>query len=211
MTRNPRRHENKGCDFTKIGIRPPHCQWIRISLFASLVLISKGADSMPSPQLFHAPRSSYPTFHEHNFMAACFDASGCQIMYANRYIIDNPESKTSPTAPPGYLRYLPGRDIGIRNFPSPAIVKWRSLDGSLHQESIDISHIFAGQKLLLTVDKSDIPENAYIGPPDIILVVNNKNISVFMRAHIPLRAPIDPSNKYSNFVAEPILAFSKDY
>ena len=59
--------------------------------------------------------------------------------------------------------------------------------------------------------EKDIPERAYIMNPGVILVVNDRNISVYMRVSIPLNEPRVPGNKYSNYQSDLVLAYSHSY
>lgn len=133
------------------------------------------------------------------------------MIYANRYNVNDPDSEASPPAPDDYLTRLSASDIALRNFPGPAIIEWHSKDGAYHKATIDIEKIFSNGKILHNANPADIPPNAYIFSPDIIIVVNDRNISVYMKAHIPLKRPRIPPRPLSNFVDEAVLAFSTDY
>lgn len=150
-------------------------------------------------------------FSEHSFGANCFNAKNCKVLYAHRYELSTPVDQWEPNIPADYPKNLIAHHIAIPNFPSPATVEWQSIDGTSHNAVIDISAIFKSQEILHNVKPEDIKNGAYITPPDIILVVNDKNISVYMRAHIPLRKDIDGRHKGMKSVDEPVLAFSKNY
>lgn len=167
--------------------------------------------SMPTAQIESTVRTQDITFSDHNFGAYCFNASGCSVLYANRYIVNNPDDKSSPPPPEGYLHRLAGSHIAIRNFPRPAVVKWHSKDGTFHEAHVNIADIFRDEKILHNSRLSDVPSDIYIGPPDIILVINDRTISIYMKAHLPIRAPRDPSKPLSNFTSNLILASTRSY
>jgi hypothetical protein len=150
----------------------------------------------------------------HNFSGFCFNTIGCKILYAGVYDEHSEEQEVSPPQPPDFLKSVEADRGGIDNFPPPAMVTWRSLDGVPHEASVDIGEIFKDQRVLHNVPKKDIPtETVAVAPPgpDIILVVNDRTISVYMKAMIALKSPRIPSNPLTNFVEEPILAYTHTY
>jgi hypothetical protein len=151
-------------------------------------------------------------FTTHNFAAYCFDTIGCKVLYDNAYEVRNEDGKISP--PPhaeDYLTYLDASTLGISNFPPPALVTWRSRDGEAHEATVDIGEIFKDRRILHNVLEKDIPEDADTDGPAIILVVNDRTISVYMRAFIPLKEPTIPGNKYSSGRDDLMLAYSHTY
>ncbi|MET0503841.1 MAG: hypothetical protein ABWZ85_00800, partial [Luteibacter sp.] len=100
-----------------------------------------------------------------------------------------------------------------QNFPAPARLSWRSLDGEVHQADIDIEHIFHDRRIVHSpeISVSDVPEHAYFGDPDVIIVVNDRTVSVYMKAFIPLNHTRVPGNPHSNYRDEAILAWTKEF
>lgn len=163
---------------------------------------------------YTAVKNEWPLrFEKHSFSARCYDTVGCKVLYNDFYHIEKVENEISP--PPENDQYQESWTKmpygGIENFPSAAVVSWRSKDGAAHQEKVDIAGIFKDQKILHNVKAEEIPEGAKIASPDIILVVNDRTINVYMKAYIPLKEPRIPGNKYSTHVNELVLAYSHTY
>lgn len=155
-------------------------------------------------------RNTFPLkFKEHDFGAYCFNTMTCRIVYAGAV---HGEDDRSSAPDQDYLKNLSGGHGGIENFPPPAIVTWRSLDGKAHEAKVDIGAIFKDERVLHQVPQDDIPiETAAFSGPEIILVVNDHTISVYMKAMIFLKKPRVPSNPRSNWVEEAILAYTQTY
>jgi hypothetical protein len=154
-------------------------------------------------------------FKKHSFSAHCYDTIGCRVLYYNDYMVMREKDEVSRSSASiganyqnawGAVGYL-----GIENFPSPAVVTWRSKDGVAHEAKIDMADIFKDQKILHKVAREDIPEGAMIGSPHIVLEVNDRTINVYMKAYIPLKEPRIPGNKYSTHANELVLAYSQTY
>jgi hypothetical protein len=153
-------------------------------------------------------------FKEHAFSSRCYNTIGCRVLYAKVYETIHEKDEVSPPPPTNYPNNLNGSGgiIGIINFPPPAIVTWRSLDGVAHEAKIDIGSIFRDQHVLHHVPEQDIPtETAAFSGVDIILVVNDRTINVYMKTTIALKVPRNPSNPLSNSVHETNLAYSHTY
>ncbi|MCX7514862.1 hypothetical protein [Frateuria sp. STR12] len=168
----------------------------------------------------HRPPNHFPLkFKQHNFRAHCYNTIGCEVIYANnnftrRYYGDKiapPPSSTDYRDAWGLAGYL-----GIPNFPPPAEVKWKSLDGMAHEAKVDIGAIFKDELIRYNVPNDQIAEGLYpgpgpAGPPSIFLEVNDRTISVFMKAIIPTKKEQIPGNKYSNFRDDLILTWTRTY
>jgi hypothetical protein len=158
-------------------------------------------------------RNTFPLkFKKHSFSSYCYNTIGCKVLYNNFYDSSDEENEVSPPPPPNYPNNLYAGMIGIENFPPPAIVTWRSLDGVPHAAKVDIGAIFKDQRILHHVPEGQIPtETAAFDGASIILVVNDRTISVYMKTTIALKAPRDPSNPRSNSVDEMNLAYTHAY
>ena len=153
-------------------------------------------------------------FEKHSFSAHCYDTIGCKVLYATEYLVMDDEDKVRPSSASigeNYRNGWSGGYLGIRNFPGPAVVTWKSKDGALHNASINIAEIFKDQKILHNVKEEDIPEGASITSPEIILEVNNRTVNVYMKAYIPLKEPRIPGNQHSTHANELILAHSQTF
>ena len=168
--------------------------------------------SDPSHQPGTQARSDFPLkFKAHNFSAYCFETKGCKVLYNNRYAARDGDDELSEPLTAEFFARMDANALDIRNFPPPAVVTWRSKDGAPHEARIDIGEIFKDRRILHNVPKKDIPERAYVGDPGIVLVVNDRTISVYMRVSIPLNEPRVPGNKYSNYRDELVLAYTQTY
>lgn len=151
------------------------------------------------------------SFKKHSFSALSFNTQGCKVIYADTYQINRSDDEISPPRSRAIKEYLNSSHAGIRNFPSPASVRWRSKDGQEHQASIDIASIFRDQRVLHNVPGENIAPSAYVGEPHIVLVVDDRTISVYIATYIPLKNPRVPTNPNSDYIDEPIVAFAKTY
>lgn len=151
-------------------------------------------------------------FKKHNFSAFCYDTIGCKVFYAGMYMTRDDDDEKSPPAPPRLLNNMRAGHLAIDNFPPPAIVTWRSLDGVAHEAKIDIGEIFKDQRILHHVPEDEIPtETAAFDGSNIILLVIDRTISVYMKTTIYLKEPRNPSNPLSNASHEITLAYSHTY
>lgn len=135
-------------------------------------------------------------FFDHDFGSACFDTLECRISYKNRY-------DTEESDPSGSLNESDRRNFSaswlIFDMPSIAHATWTSKDGSKHDEEIDLGKIFQSKLVRYSpdLDVNDVDLTVYYTSPEIFLIVNNRSIHVYMKAHIPMLHPVDPGNRYS--------------
>lgn len=153
-------------------------------------------------------------FEKHGFAAHCYDTTGCSVLYNDEYLVQDPADKVRPSSESIGPNYQKGWGTvtfgGIKNFPKPAVVKWKSKDGALHAAEVDIAEIFKNQQILHRVAREDLPTEtaATIGEPSIILEVNNRTINVYMREAIYLK---DTESRRNESRDDVILAFSRTY
>ena len=163
--------------------------------------------NLPSEQDISRPF----TFVGHNFGTHCFDTIGCKVFYADRYMALDKEDEVRPSPKSAdYFAKLSATDLDIPNFPPPAVVTWKSKDGAPRKAEIDIAKIFSDRIIRHNVAKEDLPTDtiATLDNPDIVLVVDNRTINVYMRATIFLK---DTATRKSEMRDEMILAFSQSY
>lgn len=161
----------------------------------------------------HVIRNEFPLrFKEHSFEAVCYNTIGCKVIYADTVEVeDEPEEITLPPKVPNYKDYWGlASHVGIDNFPAPAEVSWKSLDGVAHEVQVDIGKIFKDELVLHHVPEEEIPVEtvALLGGPSIFLEVNDRTINVYMNAYVALR---DTATRKSDFRSELILAWSHTY
>lgn len=195
---------------------------IILAVIVSLFIISGCQTAMStSPANSKVARQLIPNefplrFKTHAFAAYCYDTKACSVLYNDDYKVRDEEDKiTSSSASygPNYQNnWGSGSEIGIANFPGPAVVKWQSKSGDAHEARIDIAEIFKDLRILHKVPENEIPEGWAHGiSPTIILEVNDNTINVYMRAHIATKSLRDSENKYSDFRNDVILAYSHTY
>lgn len=151
-------------------------------------------------------------FDQHNFEAHCYNTIGCSVFYAGVYQIKKAPQEVSPAPKVAdYKRYWGGAlHIGIANFPKPAVVSWTSMDGQAHQIEVDPREIFRDELILHNVPQEDLPVEtaATVGGPDVILEINDRTLSVYMKATIFLK---DTATRKSESRDDLILAWSHTY
>jgi len=152
-------------------------------------------------------------FKEHTFTALCYGTQACKIWYRSWSGSDKPSPPSSEYGPK-YLDHILGGHVGIANFPEPAEVTWRSMDGTEHQARIDIGAIFRDEIARHNVPRdevADLPHGELTIDPLILLEVNDRTIRVYMRTHVPTKHFQIQGNPYSDFRDELILVETYHY
>ncbi len=153
-------------------------------------------------------------FVDHAFEVHCYNTLRCRVIYNDSnfspYKAED-EPSPAPTSADYREHWRFASNLGIRNFPPPAEVSWTSLDGVEHEAKVDIGHIFKDERVLYNVPDSDIPDRSWGGGPGIILEVNDRTLSVFMKAFIATKTEQIPGNKNSDFRADVIRAWTQTY
>ncbi|TBR36742.1 MULTISPECIES: hypothetical protein [Dyella] len=169
----------------------------------------------PPPETFSAPLP----FGAHNFWGYCFSVTDCHIEYDKfdfgAFKSDNdPEFVfPAPRTDKHYRRFLSFRQTGIPNFPEPARLSWKSLDGVRHEVEIDLAEIFNDQLIWHRVPPDNM-KRFYSGPsappPDIFIEVNDRTVNVLMAMFIPtLRARQDNDRSFHR--RDFVLAWTKRF
>lgn len=161
----------------------------------------------PPPETLAVPLR----FGRHNFAAHCYNTIGCRVIYNGRYQQGDPPDyqgrdppdKVSPPppSPDNRSKAWGSVEIGIDNFPSPAEVYWKSLDGVQHEARVDMAEIFKDQLIWHKVPKADMADfhrGPVAGAPSIFLEVDDRTINVYMEMLIPTRTEQIPGNQHSN-------------
>jgi len=156
------------------------------------------------------------TFKLHNFDVHCYNTLSCSVIYNNndfaRPYLNTPTP--APSAGDYQKHWGTASYLGIKNFPAPAQVRWKSKDGEAHEATVDIGAIFKDELIWHNVPKSEMAD-FYSGPvagePDIFLEVNDRTISVYMTTLIPTKTEQIPGNKNSYGRDDIFLAWSHTY
>lgn len=201
-------------------MRRPHTT-LRALLF--LLALTGCLTAMAFPSDMRPTRSAanhFPLkFKRHDFAAFCYNTIGCEVIYANNNFT-RPYSSGKVASPPPSSDYREHWGFAgwgpIFNFPPPAQVRWRSMDGVSHEATVDIGAIFKDELVLYRVPNEEIREGAFpgVGPaddPSVFLEVNDHTINVFMKAFIPTRTEQIPGNRLSEARADLVLAWTKTY
>ena len=145
-----------------------------------------------------ADPNSIPVLHFkfHSFRGLCFDTLGCKIAYAGLAVPNfGPNEKLPSFAEWGGEKSLKlaggGGHINIKNFPTPAKVRWRSKDGTSHSAEIDIGKIFKDERIIHHMPLHDFPRpndpRSSAVDPTILLVVDDRTIKVYMLASLTIK------------------------
>lgn len=190
---------------------------------ATVVLLMTGCHPAMSTQSDATTRShiapnEFPLkFVDHSFEPYCYNTLACKVIYSNYdFNLLDTETPSGPPPSPDYRdAWWPASHGGIRNFPSPAEVRWISLDGEAHEVKVDMGVIFKNERVLYKVPDSEILEGIFpqglVAGPSIFLEVNDRTINVYMAAMIPTTAEQIPGNKYSRARTDLVLAWTHTY
>lgn len=152
-------------------------------------------------------------FVQHQFGSKCFSVQGCTVSYAGRRVgslTSGPRRSVESLGLP-LEKVVRGNHSGIVNFPPPAKVEWIAMDGTRLSASVDIAEIFKDRLLVHTTPREAILEDSFVPPPDIVLVVDDRRIDVYMRTQLFLKELKDPTNPYSNYRSEVVRVHSREY
>ncbi|RMH89013.1 hypothetical protein EBB59_11115 [Lysobacter pythonis] len=192
-----------------------------VLLIASTGCTSAMNHTQPNPDAApHATTESSPKatlwewplkFTAHNFSTGCFDTQTCSILYGN--FPHGPERPAPSVESYGrpFEKLYAAKRLAIRNFPPPAIVTWRSRDGTPHRAEVDMAEIFKDGLIRHHLRREEIANTTNMFVPDIILEVNDRTINVYMRAHISTIKEQKPGNPHSNFRNDLIKVYSQTY
>lgn len=152
-------------------------------------------------------------FTGHWFAAYSYSTYGCKVKYA-RYHMDDPEDVlqlSSASIGDKYPNNLGASYGPIRSFPPPAVVTWRSKDGTSLRAEVDIAEIFKDRLIRHNLKREEVSTNASGITPGIILEVNDRAINVYMRAFISTKEEQRPGHPHSNYRNDLVKVFSQTY
>ncbi len=175
---------------------------------------TQAQEAQPKPRADNTVADWPFKFEQHNFGIDCYSTYNCSVVYSGLRQGLGAENELLPALdevhPDALGNALTGQ-IGIMNFPPPAQVRWRSKDGVKHDVEVDIGEIFKDQLILHEVPREDVPEGISILNPDVLLLVDDRTITVYMRAFIPTRSLREPGNSNSDYRRDLVRAWSKTY
>lgn len=156
-------------------------------------------------------------FHTHGFGAVCFNTLACSIIYhghefGTRKLDSYGELHDGPSGLPptdDWRDEWTGSHSFVategRTFSGPLEIHWTSMDGAEHAALIDFDEMFSERLVLHVVHRDEVKEAwldaSSIDPviPEILVEVNDRVVSVFMRAIVATKAEQVPGNSYSHF------------
>ncbi|MFC4765391.1 hypothetical protein [Dyella koreensis] len=163
-------------------------------------------------------------FYSHSFGARHFHTQRCQIIYNNNSFTRLTGDK--PAGPPpvpnwqddwsAHYGVVPS-DHGGRTFPGPVELWWTSLDGVTHEATLDLDALFKERLILHSLAKDEIPEGWLAGcsrdpiSPDILVEVNDRTVSIYMRALVATKEEQIPGNPHSKGRNDLMLAWTHTY
>lgn len=149
-------------------------------------------------------------FMRHNFGIAPYAVQECTVLYADRPHTSGPRPRLEDVHP-NSLKAKTANHLMIRNFPPPAVVRWKSLDGTALEAEVDIGEIFKDELVVHNTPRDEASERTPMVNPDVIMEINDRTINVYMNAFISLKQERIPGNQHSNFRSELVLAWSRTY
>lgn len=174
----------------------------------------------PEKQLADIP---WPlTFDSFSFDVRCYNTLASNIIFHGQQLglskeIDGPSGQ--PRSPDWKNRWTAGFIIPKdRMPPEPVTIRWTSLDGEQHYAEIDlIKGIFPEQVVLHNVPREDVNEDwarfegGRTSSPDILMEVNDRTISVYMRAHVLTKSFPIPGREDVRSRRDLVLAWTQTY
>ena len=136
---------------------------------------------------------SVPVLHFklHSYGGFCFNTYECKVVYAGLAQPNTPPGKLRPSfesvGGEEFLKTMGGSGhINIKNFPTPAKVRWRSKDGTSHSAEIDIGKIFKDERIIHHLPLRDFPHSPETTGRDvtILLIVDDRTIKVYMLSEV---------------------------
>jgi len=149
-------------------------------------------------------------FMRHNFGIATYAVQECLVVYADRPHTSGPRPALEDVHP-NSLKIKTANHLMIRNFPPPAVVKWKSRDGTPLEAEVDIGEIFKDERVVHETPREEMSEYTPMVNPDVIMEINDRTINVYMKAFISLKAPRVEGNRHSDYRSDLVLAWTKTY
>lgn len=150
-------------------------------------------------------------FAWHQFGTHCFSTQSCTISYAGDVFgVERPTGSFESLGRP-VEKVISAFAGPIKNFPPSAKVTWVSEGGVSLAADVDIAGMFADRMVRHTVPREEILEDSNIPYPGIILVVDDRTISVYMSTWMALKEPRDSTNPHSNQHSGVVLVHSRTY
>jgi hypothetical protein len=142
-------------------------------------------------------------FKWHNFDAYCYNTLQCSVIYNEFQFSLKVLEPSGPPTLADYRSHWNATNIIGDEYAEPIKADWISLSGAELHAKIDLAEIFHDRLVRHNVAQKDIPDGwlaAWGIEPlgvDILMELNDRTVSVFMRAHIATKEPQIPGNPRS--------------
>lgn len=168
-------------------------------------------------------------FYTHGFGAVCFNTMACSLIYNRHQFGTRRRDRDGEVhdKPSGPMPFENWRDewsgshsispVEGQTFPGPVEIEWTSLDGQEHALSIDLDKMFEDRLILHKVARDEIKEawldakSIHPEVPDILVEVNDRTVTVFMRALVATEAQQVPGNDFSRFRNDLMMVWTQSY
>ncbi|WP_363798494.1 hypothetical protein ABU614_01240 [Lysobacter firmicutimachus] len=162
------------------------------------------------------------TFDEFSFGVRCYNTLASNILFMDHQFalddeVDGPSG--SPVSSEWKDRWMAGFIVGPETMPpGPVEIRWTSLDGVSHHAEVDlIGDIFPTREVRHNVPKEDVNEewahfeHGKVGAPQILMEINDRTVSVYMKAHVLTKSFPIPGRTDVRSRLDLILVWSKTY
>lgn len=145
-----------------------------------------------------------PTFIDYTFEAYGFRTRNHHIEYDEETFVHADIGQPPRPLPRHHLDMVGHKKSRLRKTLDTVRITWRSMDGEKHETQLDLAQIFKERRIHHDVRAEDVWHGERIRPPVIILIVDDRDVSLYMKAMIPLRERSDARNPYSTYRRETI-------
>ena len=139
------------------------------------------------------------TFNDYTFEAYGFRTRSHHIEYGEETFVRADIGQPTRPLPRHHLDMVGHKKARLRTTLDTIQVTWRSMDGKKHETQLDLAQIFKERRIHHDVRAEDVWHGERIRPPAIILVVDDRDVLLYMKAMIPLRERSDARNPYSAY------------
>ncbi|KAF1003494.1 MAG: hypothetical protein GAK28_04630 [Luteibacter sp.] len=142
------------------------------------------------------------TFTDYTFEAYGFRTRRHHIEYGDDSVVFVDIGQPPRQPKPHDLDLMGHKKTRLRSSLETVNITWRSMDGAKHKTRIDLAQIFKDRRIHHNVRPDDVWHGERIRPPTIILIVDDRDVRLYMKAMIPLRERSDPKNPYTTYRRE---------
>ncbi len=182
----------------------------------------EGAQMFILGKLFkkQVPREEWPIrFDGITFGARCYHTLSCLVIYRNKDQVPRNHALNPSGAPysPDWKNSWEASHMVLPEevFSTPVQVRWTSMDGVEHRAEIDLEDIFPERLVLHNVPREQLKDGWGMEhaarTPEILLEINDRTISLYMKAWIVVKSIEGHENKEYKSRRDLILAWAKTF